>query len=123
MAGTEGDDEDFPLDDHPGPGGLKAGDPGYNRARDLQHLDVAAGRQPPAPPENLQTYRNADDMGYPPAGAFKDTAPLTPTPSNNPVVAAWQAFKQTTGYTGAINSPDPGWAMFMAGYAARDSQP
>lgn len=107
------DDEDFPLDDHPGPGGLKAGDPGYNRARDLQHLDVKAGRQPVAEVDN--TVR--------PITSGVVEAPLTPTPSSNPVVAAWQAFKTTSGFSDAVNGPDPGWAMFMAGYAARDSRP
>lgn len=108
------DDDDFPLADHPGPGGPKAGDREMNRARDLGHMDVR--RTPPA----------VMDRPEPPVVHELDVEtlqPLVPAPSGNPVVAAWQAFKATSGYTGAINSVDPGWAMFMAGYAARDSRP
>jgi hypothetical protein len=107
------DDDDFPLADHPGPGGPKAGDREMNRARDLQHLDVTSQRYAKAPLT----------MGGEPDPEPSPVEQLTPTPSANPVVAAWQAFKTTAGYTGAINSADPGWAMFMAGYAARDSRP
>lgn len=116
----EGDDEDFPLADHPGPGGPKAGDREMNRARDLGHLDVKAG----LPTTREPTHGLATTREPPPSQAVRDDdAPLTPTPSSNPVVAAWQAFKTTSGYTAAINSVDPGWSMFMAGYAARDSRP
>ncbi len=110
------DDEDFPLADHPGPGGPKAGDREMNRARDIVHLDVTPQRYAKAP----FTMGNEPDEGPAPTSPVE---PLVATPSANPVVAAWQAFKQTSGYTGAINSVDPGWAMFMAGYAARDSRP
>lgn len=121
MSGIEGDDdEDFPLDDHPGPGGPKAGDREMNRARDLQHLDVKAGLATTREPtQGLATTRDPPM----PESYRSPEAPLTATPSSNPVVAAWQAFKTTSGYTSAINSPDPGWSMFMAGYAARDSRP
>lgn len=106
------DDEDFPLADHPGPGGPKAGDREMNRARDIMHLDVAGAHE-----------AVGRDIAKGFVGHTPEPAPLTPTPSSNPVVAAWQAFKTTSGYTSAINSVDPGWAMFMAGYAARDSRP
>ena len=109
------DDEDFPLADHPGPGGPKAGDPEMNRARDLGHLDVRAGRQPVAEARQPEPE--------PPEVHALDERTLQPLQPGNPVGAAWQAFKQTSGYTSAINSADPGWSMFMAGYAARDSQP
>ena len=107
------DDEDFPLSDHPGPRTPKAGDREMNRARDLQHLDVAPRNQMPRAPSAVVGHTQ-------PPSAENVTAAI---PSNNPVVAAWQGFKTTAGYTSAINSADPGWAMFMAGYAARDSQP
>ena len=122
------DDDDFPLADHPGPGGPKAGDREVNRARDLGHMDVRreayereAYLNPPiTSPENAHL---ADDDGSDDPLYAAQQAQLSPAPSGNVVVAAWQAFKQTSGYTGAINSVDPGWAMFMAGYAARDSRP
>ena len=112
----EGDDEDFPLADHPGPGGPKAGDREMNRARDIMHLDVAGGRV-------ISNQGTVTLDGHTHVTSEAVEQPLTPTPSSNPVVAAWQAFKTTSGYTAAINSVDPGWSMFMAGYAARDSRP
>ena len=99
------DDEDFPLADHPGPGGPKAGDPEMNRARDIMHLDVKAGRQ---------SIRESQTQ---PKTASDGPAPYQVDPES-PVAKAWAAFNESGGYDDAISQFD----LFMAGWVARDSQ-
>lgn len=99
------DEEDFPLADHPGPGGPKAGDPEMNRARDLQHMDVARSRATVV-------------TGVAAALPAERQEPSSFLPSDAPVMIAWNAFRESGGYDKAISQFD----LFMAGWAARDAQ-
>ena len=105
---THDDDEDFPLADHPGPGGPKAGDPEMNRARDIMHLDVKAGRVPPAAVASTAPTEEKPKVDF----------EKTMLPPESPVSKAWRAFIESGGYDKAISNFD----LFMAGWAARDAQ-
>lgn len=115
MPDHDDEDEDFSLADHPGPGGPKAGDPEMNRARDMMHLDVtrkaAAKLQQPLTEQEKNTARDRQ--------AMRQETP-TGLPADAPVVVAWEAFKKSDRYSELF---DDGWTMFLAGWAARDSQP
>jgi hypothetical protein len=117
MPHDHDDDEDFPLADHPGPGGPKAGDPEMNRARDIQHLDVSRTVMPVAerkPNQNgLVTDLPGATLGAP--------QPSTGLPESAPVMLSWRAFQQTDSYM--TNPRDNGFTMFLAGWSARDAQP
>ena len=113
---THDDDDDFPLADHPGPGGPKAGDPEMNRARDIRHLDVAGGRMPVGQAENPRSFLPTASIGG--TGA---PPPSTGLPESAPVMTAWRAFQTTDSYM--TNPRDNGFTMFLAGWSARDAQP
>lgn len=100
-------DDDFPLADHPGPSGPKAGDPETNRARDIMHLDVTRRSEPSLQkPTQATTERPQVD--------FEKTM----LPPEAPVMRAWKAFNDSGGYSAAISNFD----LFMAGWTARDLQ-
>ena len=103
---TSDDDEDFPLADHPGPGGPKAGDPEMNRARDIVHLDVAGNRQHAA---------TVGRQAQPAPASTSNTA----LPADSPPAIAWQTFMSSGGYAKSISNFD----LFLAGWTARDAQP
>mgnify|MGYP000234514186 FL=1 len=101
------DDEDFPLADHPEYTGPKAGDADMNRARDLRHLNVAAGRQP------VQRQELSQQQSEPPS-----TDPSPSIPEASPVVVAWRAFLKSDGYEKSHSLFD----LFLAGWSARDAK-
>lgn len=102
-------DDDFPLADHPEYTGPKAGDPDMNRARDIRHYDVA--RKHPGFAQEAE----------PSAPAYKP-APVG-FPETAPVMVAWRQWRETPGWSAARHNGDDGFALFMAGWAARDAQP
>ena len=103
-------DEDFPLADHPGPGGPKAGDPEMNRARDISHLDVSRRVAPAShEPSPVKTTTSTS------------TVASTGLPESATVMLSWRAFQQTDSYM--TNPRDNGFTMFLAGWSARDAQP
>lgn len=102
-----GEDDDFPLADHPEYKGPKAGDPDMNRARDLRHYDVA--RKHPG-------YAEAA------VGGPQNAPQPTGLPESAPVMVAWRQWRMTPGWTAARQNGDDGFALFMAGWAARDAQ-
>lgn len=106
------DDEDFPLADHPGPSGPKAGDPETNRARDIMHLDVTRRPDPPYP------FRPRPEPIAPTASRPEVDFQKTMLSPEAPVMRAWRAFNESGGYSKAISNFD----LFMAGWTARDSQ-
>lgn len=104
------DEEDFPLADHPGDVGPKAGDPQMNRARDLMHLDVAGHQKRNLAPSTQ--HEVARNQPAPP-----------PIPASASPMVAWEAFQKSDAYGDTLARDDGGWSMFLAGWTARDSQP
>ena len=103
------DDEDFSLEDLPGPSGPKAGDPDMNRARDLGYMNVKGGRRDTAPATHAENNRTAQTQ---------NALPPYQVDPESPVAKAWAAFNGSGGYDAAISQFD----LFMAGWVARDSQ-
>lgn len=113
------DDEDFPLADHPEYTGPKAGDADMNRARDLRHLNVAAGRgQIRAAANSVPSAPGAAFGNTNPAPQPQSTEPPPSIPETSEVVVAWRAFLKSEGYDKSKSLFD----LFLAGWSARDAK-